>query len=157
MKVVGYISADRGLPLAAGCLNQSIDIKINTFRGKLLTPKLPKDYKNNSDNFQKRLDQPDSIINFNDSIDWGTPVSWPSGESNVTTFKIEIDIKDNNNIDLEKEKLSIETEKWIKRFLENLFAVGYNYGSTINQNSNKYINKFDYYVKYKGGGKTGKL
>ncbi|MBW8334239.1 MAG: hypothetical protein K0M40_19635 [Prolixibacteraceae bacterium] len=157
MKIIGYIAIEEGLPLKSNCLNQSIDIKINQFEGRLLSPKLPDTFFEDSEKLGILLIEPESDINFNESIEWGQPFSWPHGESNVTRFKIEIDVNDDINVDRIKEELSNETAKWIRRFKENFFAYNYHVGVPHYEVKNRNTEDFDYYLKKTNGSKVERI
>jgi hypothetical protein len=150
MKLIGVFGFEESIALKAECLNRKIQINIDNFKGKLLTPSLPKEFSKNSVDFRKALIQPKSIISFNEHQEWGRPYSWPSGDSELMNFMLEIET-DDKKFDSEQKELLIDgTEKWIKRFKNNFYSFDY----LLEYKGLKVISSshvgFDYYSKAKG-------
>jgi HEPN domain-containing protein len=130
MKIVGYIKIEEGLHLTSECLDKSFSIAINGIKGTLLTPSLPLDYSIKESNLGAKLMQPKSQIQFReDGINWGRPISWPDGDSDVHGFMIEFDYSELAEVEEIGIKIKAGIENWIKRFRVNLFAFEYNIDS----------------------------
>lgn len=150
MKLIGVFGFEESIALKAECLNRKFQIKIDNFKGKLLTPSLPKDFSEKSVDYRKPLVQPKSIISFNEHLDWGRPYSWPSGDSELINFMLEIEIDEKAFDDEQKNLLLDGTEKWIERLKNNLYSFDY----LLEYNGLKVISSnhlgFDYYFKVDG-------
>jgi HEPN domain-containing protein len=147
MKIVGFFGFEKSVSLKAETLNRKIGIKIGNFQGRLLTPSLPNDFYKKSEDYRKPLIQPKSAISFNEHLEWGRPYSWPSGNSEIFNFMLEINVDNKNFDDKEKKILIDSTETWINRLKHNLFAFDYfleHKGSRVRSTSSL---GFEYYIK----------
>jgi hypothetical protein len=155
MKLIGIFGFEESIALKAECLNRKIQINIDNFKGRLLTPTLPKDFSGKSDDYRPLI-QPKSIISFNEHLKWGRPYLWPSGDSALINFMLEIEIDEKFFDDKQKELLIDSTETWIKRLKNNFYSFDYllEYKG-VNVKSSSYLG-FDYYSKSKGQ-KTEKI
>jgi hypothetical protein len=150
MKLIGVFGFKESIALKAECLNRKFQIQIGNFKGKLLTPSLPKDFSEKSVDYRKPLVQPKSIISFNEHLDWGRPYSWPSGDSELINFMLEIEV-DDKTFDNEQKNLLLDcTEKWIERLKNNFYSFDY----LLEYKGLKIISSsdlgFDYYFRAKG-------
>ena len=150
MKLIGVFGFEESIALKAECLNRRIQIKIDNFKGRLLTPSLPKDFSEKSVEYRKSLIQPKSIISFNEHLEWGRPYSWPSGDTELINFMLEVETDEKTFDDKQKELLIDSTEKWIKRFKNNFYSFDYllEYKG-LKVKSSSHLD-FDYYSKAKG-------
>lgn len=64
MKLIGFFGFEENIAIKAECLNRKIGIKIDQFRGRLLTPSLPDNFSNKSEDYRKPLIQPKSEISL---------------------------------------------------------------------------------------------
>jgi hypothetical protein len=130
MKIFGYFKFKEGLNLSSDCLNKEYNIQISKYKGKILTPFLIENFETDSDNIRINLLPPKSKLDCLDKrLNWGRPYSWPNGDSNVQTLKIELNIIKQNFSIKSKKELEKEIENWINRFRLNLFAFNYNIDS----------------------------
>lgn len=130
MKIFGYFKFKEGLNLSSDCLNKDYNIQISKYKGKILTPYLIENFETTSDNIGINLLPPKSKLDcLNKRFDWGSPHSWPSGDSQVQTLRIELNINEQNFSIKSKEELRKEIESWINRFRLNLYAYNYNIDS----------------------------
>ena len=130
MKIFGYFKFKEGLNLSSDCLNKEYNIQISKYKGKILTPFLIENFETDSDNIRINLLPPKSKLDCLDKrLNWGRPYSWPNGDSNVQTLKIELNIIEQNFSINSRKVLEKEIENWIDLFRLNLFAFNYNIDS----------------------------
>jgi len=130
MKIFGYFKFREGLNLSSDCLNKEYNIQISKYKGKILTPYLIENFETDSENIRINLLPPKSKLDCLDKrLNWGRPCSWPNGDSNVQTLKIELNIIEQNFSINSKKELEKEIENWINQFRLNLFAFNYNIDS----------------------------
>lgn len=147
MKITGFFELSEAIPVMADCLDQAFEININGFEGKILMPKLSNNFFEKSEGYRDFLLQQECEINFGEGEDWGQPFSWPSGESYLSKFKIEIESPRSSILDDIKDDLLKETNRWIKRFEENLFVFGYHVGLPRIKEAGTYSKRFELYFK----------
>jgi hypothetical protein len=147
MKVVGFCGFKQNIGLKSESLNRKIGIRIGNFKGRILTPSLPSNFLEKSDDHRKLLIQPKSVISFNDNLEWGRPFSWPTGDSEIFKLMLEININDDNFNDETNKQLIDSTEDWINRLQQNLFAFDYLLEDKVIKIISSGTLAFEYYFK----------
>lgn len=116
-KIYGIIEFRTPLFCSASVLSKSVKIEIGGIKGKLLMPSLPEWDRNVKDPLSLPLLPPNPIKTkkFNDKLfDWGSPQSYPNGNSLVRLALIEFKLK--NNFEEAAQKIYKGVDNWLNLF-----------------------------------------
>ncbi|TXD84934.1 hypothetical protein ESY86_04350 [Subsaximicrobium wynnwilliamsii] len=145
MEFVGHIVLNTPFPCHGSCLNKKIEIIIGQHVGHLYMPILRNDIEKESLPFLSEP-FPQSTVKFNQEVNWGRLVDSGNNISSVETLKFVFNIKDVNFLN-NQDKFIIETDRWLKKFEENLFPLYWILNLGTIRVAGEMNNNFTYYYK----------